>query len=215
MKKKILAIVILLTVVCLTVSSQNDRPVIGAESTHGYRDFSISLSPDLIFDTPYGTLFAGGLKMRFFVGKRFSFDSELLVGKNFTQFGPGLIGIPIWLLAFKGNNDNDYNLSDLAVMAVLVLLSTEHFAYHVPLNNSTDLSTYVSLLRLETTYRRGKLSTPDPNEFQAAFGVGLELNKYFKHFLISPYIEYNRAYSSHAPGFNAGVYFGLYLPHRN
>lgn len=212
MRSRILLIVILLTVGHPSLYSQDATQVLGAYSPHAYRDFSVSASPNLIFNTPNGTQLAGGLKLRMFAGKRFSFDSEFLAGRDFVQFGPGLIGIPIWLLAFSGDNDGgEYSLSDLAVMAALVLLSTEHFSYHIPVNSSMDLSPYVSLLRLENTYRRGKLPEPDMNEFQAGFGVGLELNKYFNRFLLSPYIEYNRAYSTRAPGFNAGVYFGYYF----
>ena len=210
--KKLLFIVILLTAGLSGLRAQEIKADTSSPDYHFYRDFTLSVSPNLVVNTPNGTQFAGGFKIRMFVGKHFSFDSEFLAARDYIQFAPGLAGIPMWLLFLNGGQDSgDFTLSDLAAIAALTVMSTEHFAYHIPLNNSVELSPYISLLRFESTYRRGTIPDPDPNAFQAAFAVGAEVNKYFKRFMLSPYIEYNRAYSTGTPGFNTGVYFGYYF----
>lgn len=210
--KKIPAVIVIFLTVASSVLFSQETSITGRPKTlHSYGDFSISMSPNLITNTPSGTILAGGLKMRYFLSKHFSFDSELILGKHFAQFGPGLIGIPIWALAFNGNGDNESTLSELAAMAAMVMLSFEHTAYHIPLTDNTDLSPYISLLRFESEYRRGYLSKPDPNLFEVTMGVGVELNQYFNKLVISPYIEYNRAYDHPTPGINAGVYLGFFI----
>ena len=74
------------------------------------------------------------------------------------HFGPGIFGIPIlyFLSEYSGWNDDDYpgdesegnTLTEMLIMGALVILSVEHMAYHIPLSPGTDLSPYVSLLRL-------------------------------------------------------------------
>jgi hypothetical protein len=46
------------------------------------------------------------------------------------------------------------------------------------------------------------------------FATGLELNKYYKRFLLAPYLEFNIGYQDHVPGMNAGTYCGMFFPNK-
>lgn len=186
---------------------------------HSFRDISISISPNLLLNTPNGTQFAGGVKLRMYLGKRISFDSDLLFGQNYLHFGPGIIGIPLWYFFLENNfddddfgEDNSSTLSDILFNGVIMLLSFEHTAYHIPVRNYIDISPYVSLLRFRilTDYEYSTNHNMEIN--QACFAVGLEVNKYYNRFLISPYAEYNIGYSDHMSGLYFGIYCGFYIP---
>jgi len=174
---------------------------------HVYKDASIALAPAVRWDAPVGTSFAGSIKMRMFLGRRWSFDSELVFGKNYMTFGPGLIGIPLWLIGFP---DSGYNFNDLIFVGIISLLTAEHTAYHIPLKNFADLSPYVSLLRFRVAYGNNP-ENPYLNAGAVCFGAGLELNKYFNKFVLSPYVEYSQAYKDKNGTVTAGVYFGFYI----
>jgi hypothetical protein len=177
---------------------------------HVYRDFGIAAAPVFRYDTPSGPSLAGSLKMRLFLGKRFSFDSEIVFGKDYLTFGPGLFGIPCWLLLFP-SLDEDISLEEMAGIAILAALTAEHTAYHIPLKKYTDLSPYISLLKFKTYYGSYKDAHPDTWEDQVCFALGIELNKYFNKVVLSPYIEYNQGYGDHRGFMYAGVYLGFYV----
>jgi hypothetical protein len=179
---------------------------------HSFKDLTVSVSPNLLFRTPNGTQVAGGIKLTMFLGKRFSFDTEFILGNCYTLAGPGLIGIPAWLLGFGLTDEDGGTLSDILIAGLMIVLTAEHTSYHIPVNNSLELSPFISLLRLKHTLKFGYYDHPDVVEDQACFSAGLEINKYFTRFVISPYIEYNRGYTDHKPGINTGIYFGYYLP---
>jgi FAD synthase len=116
---------------------------------HNYKDVTISVSPNVLLDTPNGKIFAGGIKLKVFVAKRFSFDSDLLSGKNFIQLGPGLIGLSALLLGYDwsfGTENEDHSFMEFLIVGISVLLSAEHFSYHITVTSDTEISPYVSLL---------------------------------------------------------------------
>jgi len=47
-----------------------------------------------------------------------------------------------------------------------------------------------------------------------SFASGVQLNKYFGRFVLSPYAEYNIGYRNHIPGYNIGVYCGVHFLHK-
>ncbi len=178
---------------------------------HSRGDISISLSVNKIMNDPFGSEFAGGIKIRMFLGKRISFDADLAAGKDYIHLGPGIIGLPLWIAGvgfrFSGNISDSFALflCELAVMA----LSAEHIAYHFPAKNNTDISPFISVLRLKQL----NINTPVENNYaHTSFVAGLEINKYFKRFVLSPYAEYNIAYDGYFRGFNFGINFGYYIP---
>lgn len=178
---------------------------------HSPGDISISLSVNKIMNAPFGSEFAGGIKIRMFLGKRISFDADLAAGKDYIHLGPGIIGLPLWIggvgLRFLGNISDSFALflCELAAMA----LSAEHIAYHFPAKNNTDIAPFISILRLKQL----NINTPVENNYaHASFVAGLEINKYFKRFVLSPYAEYNIAYDGYFRGFNFGINFGYYIP---
>jgi hypothetical protein len=80
---------------------------------HVFGDITISVSPNLLFNTPNVFQMAGGLKLRMFMGKRVSFDTDIVFGRDYVHGGPGIIGIPAWILVFGSNNieseDNSFS----------------------------------------------------------------------------------------------------------
>jgi hypothetical protein len=211
--KKII-ILLALVVAATRAEGQPDSLPAAVQSIHTYhvyRDAGLALAPTVLFNTPNGISPAVAFKIRMFLGKYVSFDSEFILGNDYIAFGPGLIGIPSWLLLFPNLNEEIYSLEDLIGVGLLILMSTEHIAFHIPLNNLTDISPYVSLLRFKKYYKHGYADFPGISEDQASFAIGLEVNKYFDKFVLSPYAEYNVGYSDHRSGLNVGLYFGVYI----
>ena len=183
-------------------------------ANHSKGDVSISLSGNRIMNDPFGSQFAGGVKIRMFLGKRVSFDSDLVFGKDYVHFGPGIIGLPLWILGTELGFSSDENdsfgwfLFKLAAMA----LSAEHIAFHFPLQSNTDISPYISVLRFKQLTVDDLNAASEDGFAHASFAAGLELNQYFKRFVLSPYTEYNISYDGYIRGFNFGINFGYYIP---
>lgn len=178
---------------------------------HKRLDYTLFLSGNMISHDAYGSLFAGGAKVRLFMWKRVSFDSELVIGQDYMHLGPGIIGIPALLLGAGlgfSSDDKDSFLGFLFIAATIVL-SAEHVTYHFPVGNTMEISPYVSFLRLKQL----KISdNEDTNYSRASFSTGIELNKYFKRFVFSPYVEYNVSYDGVLKGINFGANAGYYFP---
>ncbi len=195
---------------------------------HIFRDYSVSLSPNILYHSYNKTQMAAGLKGRIFLTKRISIEADFIFGNDYIHYGPGIIGLPILAgLLFTRDwdeYDDDYNNdwgSDNTLVEVLagiglVLLSIEHTAYHIPVNTKTELSPYISFLRFRTTPEAHYLEIDSEvlRSTEASFALGLELNVYTSRFIISPYIEYNKTYHGNISGFFAGVYCGIYFPGR-
>jgi hypothetical protein len=186
-------------------------------TVHSKKDFSISASPDILFNTPNGNIIAGGIKLRVFVGKRFSFDSDVMFGQNFMQLSPGVIGIPAILLGYElgfGSDEEDNSFAEFLIMGALMVLSVEHFAYHIPVKGYIDISPYMSLLRFRQFTNVANSENADGIEGSACFAAGIEVNKYFKKFILSPYADYNVGYSGPIHGFTCGINFGYYFSYK-
>ena len=199
--------------------SQKQNQVRNKDSipAHFLRDWCISGSPNVLFNTPNGTQFAGGLKVRVFLGEKFSFDTDIVFGRDYFHAGPGIIGIPLWLffLGPNGLSTNEESTFTGVLLAISsMILSAEHLAYHIPVTNTLEISPYVSMLRYKASYVYGDYYNPDYAGEQFSFALGLELNKYIKRFVVSPYAEWNIGYKDHLSGFNTGVYFGYYFRSR-
>lgn len=184
---------------------------------HNKRDFSIYLSTAyLSANNPYNSTMSGGIKIRMFLGERISFDSGFLIGQNHSQWGVGVIGIPLWVLGIgiiaDGEDDFGTEFWKFLFFGTTMLLSSEHIAYHIPMHNKVEFSPYVSFLRLKQfTVVNDQQNF---NEYYGAtcFALGMELNTYFNKFIVSPYVDYNIAYSGDFRGFNIGLNVGYYLP---
>jgi hypothetical protein len=217
MKKSVLFLA--LTITCLISFSQsadlvNSQRYITPD--HAFGDISISVSPNLLFNTPNVLQMAGGFKLRMFMGKRVSFDSDVVFGRDYIHAGPGIIGIPVWILVFGSYNteSEDNSLSELLFVAAAMVLSAEHTSLHFPVKSSLDLSPYVSLLRYKSAYEYGHYSSTTRTNEQLSYAFGLEANKYFNRLVLSPYIECNVGYVDHSAGINAGIYCGIYIPNK-
>ena len=218
--KKLFAILIFLSISLSGYSQYEYYKPDSTQTRHRAGDFSIAASPNMLLKTPNGSQFAGGVKMQLFLGKRFSVDGDIVFGKDYAHFGPGLIGLPILLLAghsLLGDEgisfgDGGESLSNFLFTLAAIALSFEHLSYHIPLKNQMDLSPYVSILRYKYAYEHGDYSDPDFTGEQLSFAAGVQLNKYFGRFVLSPYAEYNAGYKDHISGYNIGVYCGISFP---
>lgn len=181
---------------------------------HGFGDISISAAPNMLFNTPNTVQFAGGLKIRMFMSKHFSFDSDLVFGRDYVHGGPGLIGLPIWyvILSTLDNEAEIESFSNVLFYLAMGILSVEHISYHIPVKDAVEISPFLSLLRYKSAYEYGIYNETNRTNEQLSLAFGLEINKYFKSFLLSPYIECNIGYTDHKPGVNAGVYCGVFFP---
>lgn len=204
---KISVIILALNLVTLSLSSQENRI-----ANHQAGQAILSASPTVLFNTPNGVQLAGGLKFQVFLGKRLSLDAELALGKDYVHFGPGLIGVPLGLFAFNSDEDTEFEsfsafLFDIAV----IVLSFEHLSYHIPVTTDLDIAPFVSLLRYKCSYLHDNPGNPDIVGDQLSFATGVQVNRYFGHFVLSPYGEYNLGYKDLASHFNAGIYLGYYF----
>ncbi len=145
-----------------------------------------------------------GLKSRVFIGEHFSFDADIVFGRDYRHMSLGVIGLTVGLIntIFFWKDDKQPDI----FFGILMLLAVEHFAYHGKLGANTDISPYVSLLRY-TALKRSSL-TDNPKEEQNGFAIGIELNQYKNRFSISPFIEYYHSYSSRYNSVQFGIYLG-------
>ncbi len=158
-------------------------------------------------NSPFLSTFAGGLKLRMFLGKRVSFDSDMLFGYGHSQFGLGMLGIPVWIFGTDIFDDGSFESFMLAIL--LALTSAEHVAYHIQVNHKIDISPYVSLLRLKFLDDKNTSQNSETQSYTASsFSPGLEVNMYFQKLVISPYIDYNIDYSGNFRGCNTGISIG-------
>jgi len=178
----------------------------------GERSFSVS--PNLLINTPGGMQLAGGLKTSYFVSNRISMDADFVFGRKYIHLGPGLIVVPFLLFkpdALSPGYEFE-SFGDLFLFLAFYALSFEHVAYHFPLGQSADIAPYASLLRFRVAGEEGFPPDNATGTGYVTFATGIELNKYFGRFLLSPYIEYNGGYKHHLSAINIGIYCGISFP---
>jgi hypothetical protein len=103
------------------------------------------------------------------------------------------------------------SFSEVAIFLALAALSFEHIAGHIPVSNSFELSPYLSLLKYRSAYEYGVYNETNRVNEQFAATIGLELNKYFRRFLLSPYVETSMGYKDQKFQLNTGVSFGIFF----
>jgi hypothetical protein len=215
---KTLVTFLILSALCPVVISQNNTQAplqVSDRISHSLGDLSFSGAPVVLFNTPNGTQFAGGFKMRIFMGRRFSFDADIVFSRDYLHTGAGIIGIPLWMLTLGSSvSDEESTFSEFLLKIAAMALSAEHFAYHAPVAKDFELSPYISVLRYKYANRYANYSDTTFISDQLNFAAGIELNKYYKHFLLSPYIEFNIGYKDHIPGVNVGIYCGVFIPNK-
>ncbi|MCB9000284.1 MAG: hypothetical protein H6540_09530 [Bacteroidales bacterium] len=166
-----------------------------------FGDATLGLSPLFLGNTINGNQPGGSLNMQFYLAKWISLDADLAFSKNYFHMGPGTIALPIWLLVRSSwRSDGEVELSresfqNAAFLGAITLLSLEHLSIHIPVQNRSDFSPYVSLLR----YRSNKLNSDGyilgRTEQQFCLAAGASLDNYFGRFILSPFFEYNRGYT--------------------
>ncbi len=73
---------------------------------HRDGDFIVSASSTVLLRTTNGIQIAGGIKMQLFLSKRFSLDGDFVFGSDYFHSGPGLIGLPLGLIAMGSVVEN-------------------------------------------------------------------------------------------------------------
>lgn len=207
----------LLVFSCIVLSpaafSQEKSPISNPKFTlpeYAFGDFSISVSPDLLCNTPNGVQLAGGLKMNAYVCRWISFETDFVAGRDYFHFGPGIAGIPLFMLFLSEGIEAD-SFGGLLLKAFIMALSAEHVAGHIPVKEVIDISPYISLLRFKYSYKYGEYDSFDYAGDQVSCAIGIQVNKYFNRFYISPYAEVNVGYEDRIPGYNIGIYCGYYF----
>jgi hypothetical protein len=216
MKRNLLMLFLFVVCSCFVTYSQFEyyKPEITIEQ-HQKGDVIFSVSPNILCNTPKGVQLAGGLKFQKFLSERFSLDADLVFGRDYVHAGPGIIGIPMAIIAFGSASnwfETSTSLSDFLFYTAAIALSFEHISYHIPVTNGLEVTPYVSILRYKYAYRSGNHSNPDVKDEQLSFAAGVEINKYVGRFVFSPYAEYNIGYEDHIHGYNIGIYCGIYFP---
>jgi len=221
MKKFLLICFLFIGYSCLVTYSQFEyyKPDT-TRNQHRAGEIIVSASPNVLIKTPNGSQLAGGIKLQVFISKRFSLDADLVFGRDYVHAGPGLIGLPLGLIAWSnvfvndgtlfGNDEG--SLTDFLFSLAAVALSFEHISYHIPMKNNLDISPFLSLLRYKSAYEYGNYSDPAFIGEQLSFASGVQINKYFGRFILSPYAEFNIGYRDHIPGYNFGIYCGIHFP---
>lgn len=213
MKKAILVFISLFVFRCFASYSQLEfyNPD-ATRNQHASGDMIFSGSPNFLFNTPNIVQMAGGFKFQLFLGKRISIDADIMLGRDYYHFGPGVLGIPVALITFSNSNnlgEGSSSLSEILFYAAAMALSFEHISYHIPLKKYTDIAPYISLLRFKSSYEYGNVSNPDYAGQQLSFATGVQVNKYFGKFVLCPYAEYSIGYIDHVSGVNIGIYCGF------
>jgi hypothetical protein len=207
MKKAV--IVLLLIVGSLAINARNAEII-----NHDPGQSILSFSPTVLLNTPNGIQLAGGIKFQLFLSERLSIDADIVLSNNYFHLGPGVIGVPIGFLGLT-SDDEDAPLSSFLFSVAAIALSFEHISYHIPVTTELDISPYVSLLRYKSSYEHSDSSDPDFIGEQLSFATGVQMNRYYGRFVLSPYGEYNIGYKDLDSRFNIGVYLGIYFRGKN
>lgn len=181
-------------------------------SRHFKGEKTFSLSPNIIDTRSHGVTLAGGLKFQIFLSDRISLDADLVAGLRYLHGGPGVIALPYWLFSFKEEGvvfDGEGSFTMFLIMIAAGAMSFEHISYHIPIKNDLEVSPYISLLRFKQ-YTSADGIYDDGG--QLSFATGVQMDKYFGRFFISPYLEYNVGYRDGIGGINSGVGFGISFP---
>jgi hypothetical protein len=201
------SIVFIIFLMSVSVLLKSQEPRI---TDHRFGQSILSFSPTVLLNTPKAAQLAGGIKFQLFLGKRFSIDADIVFSRDYLHLSPAIIGVPLGLFGLSSDNENSSLRSFFFSVAALAL-SLEHLSYHLPVSSDLDLSPFLSLLRYKIAYDRYEAMNPDFVSEQFSFASGLQLNKYYRWFVFSPYAEYNIGYRDHKSGINAGIFLGIYF----
>jgi hypothetical protein len=176
---------------------------------YSHRDFILELSPNYVYREDVFPRITGNINMQYFVARNVSLNGNLSLGQDYAHFGFGLLGIPLMtLVGFQ----NWFRSDDFLMPLLIIICSFENTAFHIPAGNNLDISPYFSLMRFQYLYK------PPPsqsNDFSACFILGSRLTIFLSdHWIIGPYFEYTRTYTSGMDGVQGGIYTGYYFKSR-
>ena len=195
--------------------SCQDKPLVPARKytlpEYAFGDFSLSVSPNLLCNTPNGVQLAGGFKTNTYVCRWLSFEADLVAGRDYFHFGPGIAGLPLFMLLISGGGFEFDSFGEMLLEIFIIALSAEHVAGHIPVKEVADISPYLSLFRYKYSYKYGDYYAVEYSGEQPSCAVGIQVNKYFNRFYISPYAEVNVGYNDHIPRYNIGIYCGYFF----
>ena len=180
---------------------------------HQQKDIDLLVSPLYIYSSPFGSCFGGGLEMQYFLGKRFSLNAGFVIGQNYGHLGFSTVLLPV-MLAAAGKEGlaihDDDSLGAVLLKSVIIFLSIEQSAFHIPLYAKADLAPYMNLFRLilGPTY-----STLPGNwsygEMTTGSALGIRFIHHSGRLLLGPYAEICLEHKNLKIGTNAGISIGF------
>lgn len=167
---------------------------------------------DLIVAGEYGllhysptTIQAYGLDFRYFVSDNISFNSRIVIGKDYFHI-PVLTLITIYGLV--SGNSCTFDIDD-SCMPVLFLLLSEGATYHLKINENFALSAYINPLGFDYIYGLKKETDQDlEKKIYITCAAGMRYNFVYDQWVVSPYIDYRKIYYSDYEGYGFGINVG-------
>ena len=182
------------------------QQVVNSDSTYslnGPGDIHLQVSPDLMFFNGSDMKFAGGLKLEYFFSRKIGFNGVLTIGNNCGYFNMGIISIPIFLI-LKGPDEVEFESFEEFLLRLLLIVTVfESPAIHFPINDRSDISLNLSVLRFRWTPEE-----VESNTIQVAAAAGLQINLQIGKFMLSPFGDVSVGYSDFKSVITTGVLFG-------
>lgn len=190
--------VLLLPVLCAFIAySQNSSPeeLTATPPRHQAGDFYIGATPVYYNNSVVNSSgMAIGIKSKIYLGNRVSFDGDLVLSEDYWHMAIGFLPICLNFL---------FQLTDDEVSILLLLFSFGQLAIHFPIANQAEISPYVGLGRYSNIADWEDM--PKSTEINS-FVIGVELNRYCKQFVVSPFVEYSHFYRKPMQSIQFGVY---------
>jgi hypothetical protein len=155
-----------------------------------------------------------GANFDFFLGEHVSTHYVAYFGRDYFEFSPGIIGLPLALLMLSSDNGIE-SLEDLGFTLFLFAISFENMSFHIKLNDDLYLSPSFNLLRFKYFFEEN--NNENKNYLCASGGVGIKLNQRIgSNLTIGAFAEAGVLYTKGNPfGYSTGINIGFYLPGRN
>ncbi len=172
-------------------------------SLNGPGDIHLQVSPDFMFLNGSDMKFAGGLKLEYFFSRKIGFNGVLTIGNNCGYFNMGIISIPLFLI-LKGPDEVEFESFEEFLLSLLLIVTVfESPAIHFHINDRSDISLNLSVLRFRWTPEEA-----ESNTVQAAAAAGLQVNFQIGKFILSPFGDVSVGYAGFKSVMTTGILFG-------
>jgi hypothetical protein len=207
-RTRILCFILILVKVTFQISAQEGQQNFLASILHEPYDWTLSLSPVYANHPEALPRIVGSFDASLYLSQHVSLNANFAAGKGYVQAGPGLIGIPLFIV-FNESGISSESIEGFLLKMAFIILSFENLNFHIPVKRNFEISPYMSLLRfkfIEGGYGKGQ-------ETSFNLVAGTRLNIFFTdRFFVSPFVESTWDWSLNGRwGFNGGIQFGFYF----